>query len=103
MKVIAVLIFACFFTACGSDRDFTDAVPPVKESPTPIAGLPTIEKLDVTPLDKKQQKELIEVIRDRAARREETEAKQKLENPRKPFTLQARQTVASLQLSPDGK
>jgi dipeptidyl aminopeptidase/acylaminoacyl peptidase len=52
---------------------------------------------------KKQQRELLEAIRDRATRREETEAQQKQENPRKPFILQARQNVAGLQLSPDGK
>ena len=58
MRVIAFLIFACFLSACGSDRDFADAVPPVREFPTPIAGLPTIEKREVEPLDRKQQKEL---------------------------------------------
>ncbi len=52
---------------------------------------------------KKEQKELIEVVRDRIARREEDEARRKKENPRKPFTLQARQNVISLQLSPDEK
>jgi len=52
---------------------------------------------------KKEQKELIEVVRDRVARREEEDAKRKKENPRKPYTLQARQTVASLSLSPDEK
>jgi dipeptidyl aminopeptidase/acylaminoacyl peptidase len=52
---------------------------------------------------KKEQKELLETIRARAARREEDEARRKKENPRKPFTLQARQSVAALQLTPDGK
>lgn len=52
---------------------------------------------------KKQEKELIEAVRERAARREEEDARRKRENPRKPFQLQARQTVASLQLSPDEK
>ena len=52
---------------------------------------------------KKEQKDLLEYIRDRAARREEEDAKRKKENPRKPFTLQARQTVSGLQLSPDEK
>jgi dipeptidyl aminopeptidase/acylaminoacyl peptidase len=52
---------------------------------------------------KKEQKELLGVIREKAARREEDEAKRKKETPRKPFTLQARQSVAGLQLSPDGK
>ena len=52
---------------------------------------------------KKEEKDLIEAVRERAARREEDEARRKKENPRKPFQLQARQNVASLQLSPDEK
>jgi dipeptidyl aminopeptidase/acylaminoacyl peptidase len=52
---------------------------------------------------RKEQKELLEVIRERAALREEAEARRKKENPRKPFTLPARQSVAALQLSPDEK
>jgi len=52
---------------------------------------------------KKEQKELFETVRERAARREEAEAKRKQEHPRKPFTLEARQSVAELQLSPDRK
>jgi dipeptidyl aminopeptidase/acylaminoacyl peptidase len=52
---------------------------------------------------KKEQKELLEVIRQRAARREEEEARRKRDNPRKPFTPQARQNVGGLQLSPDEK
>ncbi len=52
---------------------------------------------------KKDQKDLFDVIRERAAEREAQEAKRKREHPRKPFTLQAGQTVASLQLTPDEK
>jgi dipeptidyl aminopeptidase/acylaminoacyl peptidase len=52
---------------------------------------------------KKEQKELFETVRERAARREEAEAKRKREHPRKPFTLQARQSVEELQLSPGEK
>jgi dipeptidyl aminopeptidase/acylaminoacyl peptidase len=52
---------------------------------------------------KKEEKELLEVIRDRAAKREEDEAKKKRENPRKPFSLTAGQTIASLRLTPDQK
>ncbi len=43
------------------------------------------------------------MIRERAAEREEQEAKRKREHPRKPFILQAGQTVAALQLTPDEK
>ncbi len=52
---------------------------------------------------KKQEKDLLEVIRERAAKREEDEARKKRENPRKPFTLAARQTIAWLELAPDEK
>ncbi len=52
---------------------------------------------------KKEEKDLLEVIRDRAAKREEDEARRKRENPRKPFNLTAGQTIASLQLTPDEK
>ena len=52
---------------------------------------------------KKEQKDLLEAVRERAARRQEEEDKRKRDNPRKAFTLQARQSVASLQLTPDEK
>jgi dipeptidyl aminopeptidase/acylaminoacyl peptidase len=52
---------------------------------------------------KKEQKDLFETVRERVARREEDDAKKKKEPQRKPFTLQARQTVGALQLSPDEK
>ena len=52
---------------------------------------------------KKQEKELLEVIRERAAKREADDARKKRENPRKPFNLTAGQTIASLQLTPDAK
>ncbi len=52
---------------------------------------------------KKDQKDLFDVIRERAAEREEQEAKHKREHPRKPFILQTGQTVVSLELTPDEK
>jgi dipeptidyl aminopeptidase/acylaminoacyl peptidase len=52
---------------------------------------------------KKEQKELLEVVRERAALREEQDKKREKANPRKPFTLQARQSVTALQLTPDEK
>ena len=52
---------------------------------------------------KKQERDFLEVVRDRAKRREEAEAKKKTENPRKPLILTARQTVSGLELSPDEK
>ena len=53
---------------------------------------------------KKEQKELLEVVRERSALRAEEAAKRKAEPPaRKPLTLQARESAGALQLSPDGK
>ena len=52
---------------------------------------------------KKDAKDLFEAIRERAAEREEQEAKRKSEHPRKPFVIEAGQTVAALQLTPDEK
>ena len=43
------------------------------------------------------------MIRERAKKREEDEARRKRENPRKPFQLQARQTLGILQLAPGEK
>lgn len=52
---------------------------------------------------KKEQRELLEAVRDSAALREEQDKKRRKENPRKPFTLQLRQSVGALQLTPDEK
>ncbi len=52
---------------------------------------------------KKEEKELLEVVREQAAKKEEDEARKKRENPRKPFTLQEKQTITALTLSPDEK
>ena len=52
---------------------------------------------------KKEEKELIDAVKRRAQKREEDEARRKRENPRKPFQLGPRQSVAALQLSPDEK
>jgi len=67
-------------------------LPPAGEPPK---GTPSQEYL------KKEQKELLETVKERAARREEQEARRKRDNPRKPYTLQARQSVTTLLLSPD--
>src|SRR5262252_6947056 len=52
---------------------------------------------------KKEERELIEAVRERAQNREEQEAKRKQREKRKPFTLPGASSVANLQLSPDGK
>jgi len=52
---------------------------------------------------KKEQRELIGVVRERVEMREAQQKKQEAENPRKPFNLQARQSAGPLQLTPDEK
>lgn len=51
---------------------------------------------------KKEERELIDAVRERAARREEQEAKRKARERRKPFNISAGQVVSNLTLSPDG-
>lgn len=52
---------------------------------------------------KKEERDLLDVVKRRAEKREEDEAKRKQQEKRKPFNLQPRQSVGSLQLSPDEK
>jgi dipeptidyl aminopeptidase/acylaminoacyl peptidase len=52
---------------------------------------------------KKEQKELLQVVRERIEQREEQQKKRAQDAARKPFTLQARQTAGGLQLTPDEK
>jgi len=52
---------------------------------------------------KRQERELLEVISERATKREEDEARKKRENPRKPLNLIATQSIAWLELAPDEK
>jgi dipeptidyl aminopeptidase/acylaminoacyl peptidase len=51
----------------------------------------------------KEERKLIETVDRRAKKREADEAKKKRENPRKPFKLEGKQSVADLELTPDGK
>jgi dipeptidyl aminopeptidase/acylaminoacyl peptidase len=52
---------------------------------------------------KKEERDLLDVIKRRAEKREQDEEKRKREHPRKPFQLAARQTAVNLQLTPDEK
>ena len=51
---------------------------------------------------KKEERELLEAVRERAEQREQQEAKRKAREKRKPFNLPSGQTVVNLTLSPDG-
>lgn len=50
-----------------------------------------------------QESALLTAVRERAARRDEADAKQKRERPRKPFKLEDKQTVVQLKLCPNEK
>lgn len=52
---------------------------------------------------KSEERKLIETVDRRAKQREEEEAKKKREHPIKPLKLEKKQSIADLQLSPDGK
>ena len=73
--------------------------------PAASAGPPSESKKESGSQEymKKEQAELFETVRDREKLKKENEARQKKFNPRKPYTLQARQSITQMQLSPDGK
>ncbi len=50
---------------------------------------------------KKEERELLDYVRERAKKTEENRAKRKKENPRKSFRLTARQSIRAMHLSPD--
>ena len=52
---------------------------------------------------KKEERGLIDAVRERAEQREEQEKKRKEREKRKPFSLPTGQNIANLNLSPDGK
>ncbi|HEX8634487.1 MAG TPA: alpha/beta fold hydrolase [Pyrinomonadaceae bacterium] len=52
---------------------------------------------------KKEERGLLEAVRERAERREEQEAKRKAREQRKPYNVPTGQNVANLTLSPDGR
>ena len=52
---------------------------------------------------KKEERDLLDVIKRRAEKREQDEEKRKRERPRKPFQLAPRQAAVNLQLAPDEK
>jgi dipeptidyl aminopeptidase/acylaminoacyl peptidase len=102
----------------GMIEQMTEIVPPGAQAPAAVTGFgggrggrggaqtaardATEQKgTDSQEFLKKQEKELLEIVRERAKVREENEAKHKKEHPRKPFQLQARQSVNRLQLCPD--
>lgn len=52
---------------------------------------------------KKQQKELLDIVKQRDDKREQDRARRLRDNPRKPYRLQGRQAVRDMMFTPDGK
>src|SRR5271165_1009553 len=78
------------------------AAGPGRRGPAAVAETTEEQKgTDSQEFLKKEEKDLLLVVRERAAKREEEKKERERENPRKSFTLGARQSVGSLQLSPD--
>ncbi len=75
----------------------TDIRPTGSPPPEPKKGTESQE------FAKKEEHDLLQSVRDKAERREEEEARKKRDNPRKPYILAARQTVAWMELTPDEK
>ena len=69
----------------------------------PAAGGAPPKGTDSQEVLKKEERDLLEAVRERAQNREEQEAKRKQREKRKPFSPPAGQSVSNLLLSPDGK
>jgi dipeptidyl aminopeptidase/acylaminoacyl peptidase len=87
----------------GQGRGQGRGGPPPVAPPTGRAGATGTEErgTDSQEFLKKQERELLEIVAERAKLREENDAKRKAAETRKPFTLQARQTAGRLELCPD--
>ncbi len=84
----------------GSIEQLTDIRPP---GAAKRSGDEPEKVTDSQEFLKKEERRLLDAVDQRAKRREESEAKRKRDNPRRPYLLQQRQVVTSLALSPDEK
>ncbi|HXI24761.1 MAG TPA: alpha/beta fold hydrolase [Pyrinomonadaceae bacterium] len=82
----------------GSIEQLTDIR--IGGAPAPIA---TPKGTDSQEYLKKEERALLDAVREKAEQREEQEKKRKEREKRKPFNIPTGQGVASLSLSPDGK
>lgn len=90
----------------GALVQVTDIRPPDESSGQDVAPDTDEERKKGTASQeyiRKEQRDLIQAVDERARRREADEARRKREHPRKPFHLAPRNSVDSLQLSPDSK
>jgi dipeptidyl aminopeptidase/acylaminoacyl peptidase len=84
----------------GMLQQLTDIRIGAAPAPSPT---PTPKGTDSQEYLKKEERALLDAVRERAEQREEQEKKRKEREKRKPFSLPSRQNVVSLLLSPDGK
>jgi dipeptidyl aminopeptidase/acylaminoacyl peptidase len=84
----------------GMLQQLTDIRIGATPAPSPT---PTPKGTDSQEYLKKEERALLDAVRERAEQREEQEKKRKEREKRKPFSLPSRQNVVSLLLSPDGK
>jgi dipeptidyl aminopeptidase/acylaminoacyl peptidase len=80
-----------------------DGGPLVQMTDIRAAGAAQQRGTDSQEFIKKEERELLEAVRERAARREAEEARRKQREKRQPFQLAANQSVFALMLSPDEK
>jgi len=88
------------FYAMSIDTGMLEQLTEVEAPATPVVRNITDKGTDNQEFLKTQEKELLEIVREKAAVREERE---KRDHPRKRLKLEARQTIASAQLTPEGK
>jgi dipeptidyl aminopeptidase/acylaminoacyl peptidase len=90
------------FYAMSIDTGMLEQLTEVEPPPAPGANARNVtdKGTDNQEFLKKQEKELLEIVREKASVREERE---KRDHPRKRLKLEPRQTIASALLTPDGK
>ncbi|MBV9925244.1 MAG: S9 family peptidase [Acidobacteria bacterium] len=88
----------------GSLEQLTDIRIPVPPAAAAAAGTPAARASESQEYLRKEERQLLDVVRERAEQREEQEKRRRERDKerRKPYTLTQGQTVTNLQLSPDG-
>ena len=83
------------------DEGFLEQLTDIRAASSPVADAQR-KGTDSQETIKKEERDLLEIVRQRAEKREQDERKRKEREKRKPFQLAQNQTAANLTLSPDG-
>jgi Tol biopolymer transport system component len=88
----------------GALEQLTDIRVPAPPTAAAPAGTPAARSSESQDYLRKEERKLLDVVRERAEQREEQERRRRERDKerRKPYTLSQGQTVTNLQLSPDG-